>query len=371
MFKSVIVYRLDPAWSCPSLPALEDALQARRFTGCGPTDAMALGWVEPRGLANAPLVETQGAHRIFALRTEKRSVPAAAVKAALEERLDGMEKQLGWRPSGRRKRELKDEIILDLLPRAFGKLDTTLVWLDLQRNRMVVGAGSQARADDVAAAMIEAMDAACDGFSVTAMQTRLSPGTAMSDWLKERDAPGGFQIERECELEAPQAYGSDLHHAEDGAAPRSGAGRAAVRYVRHDLDIDEVVRHITEGKRAKRVALSWRDRVAFVLDDALQLRRIEWLDLAMAARTAERDASEMQGSDGRPDFDADVALATGELGPLLDELIEVLGGEDVRGGTAGASASRKEGEGSAAPTPQPTTAGNVDMPPPWKVEEQV
>jgi recombination associated protein RdgC len=97
-----------------------------------------------------------------------------------------------------------------------------------------------------------------------------------------------------------------------------------VRYTRHALDTDEVTQHIAMGKMPTRLAMTWNDRVSFVLTEALQLKKVSLLEGAL-------DASAALASDRKDDnFDADVAIATGELQKLLPDLIEALGGEQQR-----------------------------------------
>jgi recombination associated protein RdgC len=96
--------------------------------------------------------------------------------------------------------------------------------------------------------------------------------------------------------------------------------RAAVRYVRHNLDSDEVRAHIAGGKTATRLALTWNDRVAFVLTEQMQIKRLAFLDLL-------KEDAERQSENADDLFAADFTLMSGELAQLLAQLIEVLGGE--------------------------------------------
>jgi recombination associated protein RdgC len=166
----------------------------------------------------------------------------------------------------------------------------------------MLDAGSQARADEVITALVKAVD----GLAMQLLQTEMSPAAAMSLWLSSGDAPVGYTVDQECELKAVDA------------------SRAVVRYTRHPLDGEEIPKHIQMGKVPTRLALSWAERVSFVLTDALQLKKIAFLDGAVDDTSAKGD-----GSDDR--FDADVAIATGELRKLLPELMEALGGETPGG----------------------------------------
>jgi len=156
MFKSAIVYRIAPGWEPPSLASLEGALDRARFVPCGPTEPRSAGWIEPRGREHEALVESVGGHWILCLRTETRAVPGAAVRDALEARLQKIEQETGSRPRGKLRKELKEEVVVDLLPRAFSKFATTRIWLDPKAGLLVVGAGSAARADEAVGALIEA-----------------------------------------------------------------------------------------------------------------------------------------------------------------------------------------------------------------------
>ncbi|KAF1022941.1 MAG: Recombination-associated protein RdgC [Paracidovorax wautersii] len=90
-----------------------------------------------------------------------------------------------------------------------------------------------------------------------------------------------------------------------------------MRYSKHPLDIDEIRGHIEAGKVPTKLALTWGDRVSFLLTENLQVKKISFLDGVFdAAGSAQEDG-----------FDADVAIATGELVQLVPELLQALGGE--------------------------------------------
>ena len=143
------------------------------------------------------------------------------------------------------------------------------------------------------------------------LNTHTSSAVAMADWLATQAPPVGFTIDRECELKSPDE------------------SKAVVRYSRHPLDIEEVSAHITSGKVPTKLALTWMDRVSFVLTDTLQIKKIAFLDGVFDGTSQSNDAVE----DG---FDADTAIATGELRQLIPELLTALGGEMSIDGPIGA-----------------------------------
>jgi recombination associated protein RdgC len=297
MFKNAIVYRIAH-WERPALAEIESRLDAARFAECGATQPESFGWVEPRGEKHGALVENVGGQWILRLCTETKAVPGGVVKTRLEERLDQVERETGRRPKGKRAKEFKEEIVHELLPRAFPKRASTNVWIALEAGLVLVGAASAKRADRITTLLAELLGG---GLRLELVQTQLSASTAMSEWLATKASPAGFSIDRECELKQPDSE------------------KSLVRYARHALEIDEVGEHIRQGKLPTQLAMTWNGRVSFVLTESLALKKIKLLDVVLEGV----GGSGGQGGEG---FDADVALATGELARLIPDLVEALGG---------------------------------------------
>lgn len=319
MFKTLSFFRLEH-FQCPDLQALEQALAACAFVPCSPSQPESSGWVAPRGKKSAVLAERLGPHLLLQLCTERRPLPASAVAAALEERIERFKQETGReRVSGKLKKQLKEEVIVDLMPRAFSKRSHTLVWLDTEQQMLALNTSTSAVSDKVISLLVEALAAVPGGtgFVVRPVQTTQSPATCMAQWLSSQEAPAGLSIDQDCELKTPDDR------------------KSSVRYSRHTLELDEIGQHITEGKLPTQLALTWRGRVSFVLTDRSQVRKIKLLDVGMDdAPPAEEDR-----------FDADATLATSELSQLLDDLLQALGGEQPVGGpptaqTSGDDASR-------------------------------
>jgi len=293
VFKNMIVYRIAPGWQA-ELTALEEALAKAPFQECGATQEKSSGWVPPRGEAHGLLAESVGGQWVLRFMTEAKMLPGTVLARKVKEKAAQIEQQTGRKPGKKETKELKDEAKLDLLPMAFTKQGSTWVWIDREARMLVLDTGAQGRADEIVTALVEALP----GLSVALVDTQTSAQAAMAHWLKEQEPPAGFSIDRECELKA------------------ADESKAVVRYARHPLDIEEVQAHIQAGKLPTKLAMTWDDRVSFVLTEGLQLKKVAFLDTVF----------EGQGQDDGG-FDADVAIATGELSKLIPDLIEALGGE--------------------------------------------
>ena len=302
MFKNVMVFRIVSLGSA-STTDIEQGLQSFKFTPCSGSQEQSMGWVEPRGQAHAALLEVVGGQWLFKFMIETKAVPASVVKRKVQEQIAQIEASTGRKPGKKEARDLREDARLALLPMAFTKLSNVLVWIDPDAQWLVLDAASQGRADELISSLVKVIP----GLAVKPVNTQISPAVAMAHWLSTHESPAGFSIDRECELKADDE------------------SKAVVRYTRHALDTDEVSQHIANGKVPTRVAMTWNERVSFVLTEALQLKKVSFLEVVF--EDAGRSAADVKDDS----FDADVAIATGELCQLLPELMQALGGELPQG----------------------------------------
>ncbi len=296
-FKNLLLYRTT-GWKI-SVAQLDEALARNAFQACGNMDMESRGWVAPTGDGGA-LVHSLNHQMLIALGVEQKLLPAAVINQYAQARAEEIEEQQGYRPGRKQLREIKERITDELLPRAFTRKRTTFAWIDPVGGWLVVDAANVARADE----LLEVLRKSMDEVPLALVKTKVSPVSAMTAWLAADDAPAGFSIDRDCELLAP------------------GEDKATVRYVRHPLETPEIRRHIEDGKQATKLALTWNDRISFVLHENLQVKRLAFLDLL-------KEQSEQNAETADEQFDADFAIMTGELSRFLPDLVEALGGEIV------------------------------------------
>lgn len=292
-----MIYRIGADWTAP-VERMEEALAALPFEPCGATQDKSVGWVPPRGQAHGALVELVGGHHILRFQIETKAVPGAVIKRHLDERVAQIEAKEGRKPGRKESRDLRDEIVQDLLPMAFAKTASIMVWMDLQAGRLILDTSSQTRADEVITALVKGLA----GLQLSPFNTQMSPQAAMTAWLTggADDWPAHFAPGREVELKSADEL------------------KSVVKFTRHPIDDDQMKLHIGQGKLPTKLALDWDGRVSFVLTESTVLSKVAFLDGVF------EDSASSEDEGG---FDADVAIATGELGALLNDLTEALGGE--------------------------------------------
>jgi recombination associated protein RdgC len=350
LFHNLLIYKLAPGWT-PDFAALDAALLAVPFTECGSTQPVAMGFVAPRGLAHGAVVESVAGQLHASLAIEKKLLPGSVVKRRIDEIASRMERETGRRPGKKQQRELKDQVVLELLPRAFTRRAAVRVWIAPEPRLLLIDAASAAVASEVITQLVAALTTGPQhaGFNVLPLHTALSPAVLMRDWLSAGgEPPAVFSIDRECELKSADEM------------------KSVVRYARHPLDTDEVRQHIEAGKTPTRLALTWNGRVSFTLTDTLVLRKIEFQDVVFEGKADGQGGDRSTGS-AAENFDADAALATGELLGLISDLIEALGGEADLGAGAGLTPpSAVDAAASSSAAAAVTTAARPEDRPPWE-----
>ena len=137
------------------------------------------------------------------------------------------------------------------------------------------------------------------------LNVKIAPASSMTQWVKDNQAPEQLQIGDECELRDT---------SEDGGV---------VRCKRQDLASDEIQLHLSTGKQVSQLALQWQEKLSFVLDDKLTLKRVKFEDLLR------EEADDNAGDDMASQLDASFTIMASTLSELLPAITNALGGEDI------------------------------------------
>lgn len=297
-FKNLILLRITSPLDI-SPDQLEERLQNRRFQPCGALESTSEGWYPPLGHPDAPLIHQTGGFLMLCLKREDKILPSSVVNERLAQRVTEIEDREARKLRKKEREALREEILHDMIPKAFSQSRRTFAYIDPRGGWLFVDSSSAKKAEDVVAAL----RATLDGFPVRPLATQERPASVMTRWLSGGALPEGVTLETECELKSPE---------EDGGI---------VRARRHDLEVPEILHHLEAGKEAIKLAFSWNDRQSLVLDDALIIRRLKFLD------TIQEQAADSASEDPATRFDVDFALMSLELDAFLPILLGWFGGE--------------------------------------------
>ncbi|MEZ5541842.1 MAG: recombination-associated protein RdgC [Pseudomonadota bacterium] len=309
-FRNLQVYRLGKAFDL-SPDMLDTRMQQAAFTGCGRMDLFAHGWVPPLGRDGQQLVHAANGYLMVCLRREEKIMPAGVVRQLLEDKVAALAAAEGREIYRRERVRMKEEIIVDLLPRALTRISDLFAYIDVRNGLLVVDSSSPTRAE----ALVSQLRSTLGRFPATPLQVRHAPAAVMTRWLNGEGLPTGFVAGAECVLK---------HTDPDG-------GIVTCRH--QDLTAAEVRNHIRSGKQVVRLAVQWRERLSCVIQEDLAIKRLRFEDV-VREQEADTDADDPVSR-----FDLDFSLLVLELAEFLPALIAAFGGEALPEGVQDAAAT--------------------------------
>lgn len=299
-FANLLFYRFSQAVPF-TIEELTASLEQRPARPCASQETHTMGWATPFGRHSENLVQVAAGVWMIALQREERMLPGSVIKDALQEKIEAIEARDARKVYRKERDTLKDEIVIDLLPRAFTRTNRTQALINPSQGWIAVDTATPARAEDLLNLLRE-----CTGsLPVRPLNVKIAPAACLTDWVRQGSAPEGLTIGDDCELRDT---------GEDGGA---------IRCKRQDLASDEIQQHLAAGKQVKQVAVSWEEKLSFTLDDRLTIRRLRFEEILRD------EADEQAGDDMASQLDASLAIMGGVIGQLLPALTTAFGGEDI------------------------------------------
>lgn len=295
-FRNLTLFRFSKS-AAKALKSLDAKLDEQRLRACGPAEVGTQGFMSPYGRDEEALLHRIGHFALLTVAREDKLLPNSVVSEELHTRLQKIEKKRGKPAGSRERKQLREDILNDLLPRAFTRLSRRNAYLDTEGGWLVVDTASRKAAEGVTSQIREALGS----FPAVPPLADESPRVLMTDWLARGKLPPGLALGDECELRD------------------SADGGAAVRCRRQDLESDEIGEHLKSGKQVFQLGLVFEDRLSFSLDEDLVVRKLRFLDLV------QDELGDVAPDSAVAELDARFALMTLELGRLFERMQEWFG----------------------------------------------
>lgn len=285
-FRNLTLFRFPTSLD---LSELDTHLADVQLKPVGPMDLSSRGFVSPFGRDAEAL-----SHRIddaiwLTVGGEDKLLPAAVVNDMLGKKLAAIEEKEGRKLGGRARKQLKEDLVHELLPRAFVRPSRTDAMLDLEHGLCVVDTSSRKNAETVVSEIRHALGS----FPALPLNAEIAPRSVLTGWIAGERLPEGLSLGEECEMKDAAEHG------------------AIVKCQHQELQGDEIAKHLEAGKQVTRLALTLDDHVSFVLGEDLVIRKLKFLDGAVdQLESTERE-------DVRAELDARFALMAGELKRLF------------------------------------------------------
>ena len=294
-FKNLYLFKLNGEFTLTA-EELHEELSKKLFAPCSAGQRESSGWVSPLGKNSESLTHATNGYILITMARQEKILPSSVIKEELEERVETIQNNENRKVSNNEKKDLREEIEFELLPRAFARTQKFDAWIDPRGQWVVVNTSSPTRAE----ALTELLRESIGSLPTALPETEVPATLAMTSWLKEEKAPAPFVLGSECELKSQD---------ED---------KSVATFRKHELTADEIHSNLDTGKLATKLALEWDEKIGFVLTEDFQIKKLKFLDV-LAEKLDEEDPQSHEEH-----IDIEFALMTGEVSRLLIDLVKVL-----------------------------------------------
>jgi len=296
-------------WALPDVDQMEEKLSKRLFQPCGPTETEKAGFAPMQ--EGGALVTLAGGYRAMRVTLESKGVPGAIIAAEVEKVVRKIEAEQDRKVGKKESREIKEDVIKSLLPKAFAKtahIHLLMGKLDNGQSFIVADSASAGKVDDAMSELHKAME--FDGVTEP-LRVQEPVEITLARWLMDEEAQAaGFSVGKSAKLEA---------------ADKEMGGVITLKNER--LNREEVKRYITEGRSVRELSVTWQDRIEMTVTDELKLKKMVFLEPVF------NDAGRGEGEGGeQADLIGSIAIVGAEMSKLVSEVTAAFGGLRVRGG---------------------------------------
>lgn len=257
LIKSATLYKMD----LPAADLVAQHLEERRFTEMTSLEMTHHGF--------APIEETGELLTVFpggfafGFRIDAKLLPSSVVSTEVKARVERIEQEQGYKPGKKQRREIREQVIDDLLPKALVKTTNLTIFYDTEHQILVVPTTSMTTADTVTGAMIHAIGSIKTS-TIHVSDAKHGLTTRLRSYIagQDHDAFGEFKPDDKVVLKGEagsvSVTASDLDTVSEGIVEALGAG----------LTVDAI--RLYHGRDDDAVGLS------FVLGQDFRIRSIDF-----------------------------------------------------------------------------------------------
>lgn len=295
-FKQIQLFKLTEKVNSQA-PLLAKKLAPLSFTRCAPSMAYSMGFISPLE-EDGPLVRGINGCLMICLQIEEKILPMTVVNQAVKDKIKHIELNEARKVRQKEKLNLKDEVTFTLLPQAFTKFTKVYAYIDTNKQWLILDTMSEQKTQHFISMFKKACGDGIASFDI------VTPAKVLTQWLSKRNFPKEFNIEKSCVLRDIQQQ------------------TRMIRCQQQDLFAASIQSLLNDGCEVIQLAMSWQDRLEFVITDTFKIRGIR-----LAQDNIIEIKEEMESEQQK--FDADLYMMSELYAGLCDDLLAVFAKKDT------------------------------------------
>ena len=296
-FKNLRIYRFTHPFELTP-EDMEPLLAEKAFHPCGSQDVSKYGWVPPLGDQSTQFTHSSNGYILLCAQQQDKVIPGSVIKEALNEKVAQLENKEARKVFRKEREALRDDVMLELLPRAFTKDQRIMGYLSPREGLLLLDASSANKAETFLGHLRDTLGS----LPLVPPVCKQIPGDVLTHWLNAQNHHPAFELNKECELSNP-ADSANI-----------------IRCKAQDLDADEVLKMLESGKRCTKLAVNWKDNIECILQEDLSIRRLKFQDKLLD------QANEVDAETTAQQRDQEFAIMSLELSHFCQDLFDAFGG---------------------------------------------
>lgn len=247
MFKNAFVYHLiEP------VTLTQEALLQGVFSPCTELQHQSVGWAPL--VKDGDLLHEVAGYTLLKLQIDTKLLPSSVVKKVLATRITEIEEREDRKLAKKEKSLLKDQIIFELLPKAFISTGFIMAYLDIKTGIIVVDGSSGNKCE----ILLDFLRKTLGTLAVKPYGTDQNVSQIMTDWLKGSISGGEMLL-----------IGSNIEITTDTEE------KASVKLKNIDPLSHQVTEHLDAGGLVTKIDVNLNDQLSFMLHNDLSFHKLK------------------------------------------------------------------------------------------------
>lgn len=307
IFNNLLVYRMTEATAFHSRSdELNELLATKAARLPSPAELSAVGFSEPLGIDDEYVEHIRPNTLTLCVNFAERMLPGKIVRQRVMAKVKEIEDNEERKVYAREKNQIKDSVVAEMLPRAF--IDQKHIRVMIIGPYIVIDSTSAKKGEEI----LSLMRSVLGTLGVRPVNVATTPIEPFTRWFTTNVAPARFGLTGDFKANSQN----------DEIDSLTGKGTSPETEGLSDLVAEY-------GRRVIVLGMTWRtsmdEHVSFTVNEMIGIKGIKWPDaiMDMAAADAGEEADKINL------MRATMLLLSAEIGQLITDLLDALGGEEI------------------------------------------